>query len=57
MVTLKADQTLIAPIPTSWLFTINIDKNIQDDDLLEFAKPSRPLSTVQVGTIKINVLI
>ena len=39
--------------------TINFDKNMQDDDLLEFVEPSRLLSTVQVGspTIKITALI
>ena len=55
--TVKADQTLRAPISDCWLVTINIEKNMQDDDLLEFVKPSRLLSTVQVGTIKITAQI
>ena len=37
---MKADQTLRAPITNSWLATIKIDKNMQDDYSL---KPSRLL--------------
>ena len=49
---MKADQTLRAPISTSWLVNINIGKNMQDDDLLELVKLGRLLSTVQVGIMK-----
>ena len=52
---MKADQTLRAPITTSWLIIVNIKKNMQDDDLSEFVKPIVLLSTVQVGTIKIKI--
>ena len=48
---MKADQTLRAPILTSWLIIVIIEKNIQDD-LIEFVKPIRILITVQVGIIK-----
>ena len=40
---MKADQTLRAPITNSWLVTIKIDKNMQDDYSLKFIKPSRLL--------------
>ena len=36
---MKANQTLRAPKTNSWLITVNIDKNMQGDDLLEFVKP------------------
>ena len=40
-------------ISDCWLVTVNMKTYMQDDDLLEFVKPNRLLSTVRVGTIKI----